>query len=127
LYYTPYLGSPKRFIQSYCASVSQERLCFGTQGVASKEDKAAEQVGCVERQRSVQPWAVEFWHTQVAENEIILSLLESCQGEVPVGCRIHLVAIASEKVRQAFGDTYLIINDQYDLLRRRCGRWCLGG
>jgi hypothetical protein len=126
LHYTPYLGSPKWFIQSYCPSLREERLGLGTQGVASKEDKTAEQVWRMQGQRSVEPWAVEFWHTQVAEDEIILSFLEPCQGEMPVVRRIHLVAIAPQKIRQALRDTYLIINNQYGLLWRRHGRWCVG-
>ena len=125
LHHASHIDRPEWFVQSYGASLIEKRLCLGIQRIASKEDKAGQKVWSVELQGSVQSWAVEFWHAQVAENEIVLAFLESCQGKMAIGGRLHPMAIAAEEVGQGFRDTLLVINHQYGHLRHGHGRWRL--
>ena len=81
-----------------------------------------QEVWRMEFQGTVQPWAVEFWHAQIAQDEIIVAFLESGECEVAVSGRIHLMAITSEEIGQGFGDTCFVINHQYGLLLHRCDR-----
>ena len=71
------------------------------------------------RQRSVEVGPVEFWHLDIAQDEVIGPLSQPVQRKAPVPDHLHLMIVEAEEVRQHLGDVRVIVHQEHPLPSNR--------
>jgi hypothetical protein len=96
LYGRPDGSGTARFVHPRLATLLKKCLAFGSQGIASEKKHTLAQVGMVMAQHGIELYSIEFWHTQIAQHNVIVMLVQVQQGKLPIGCRVYGTAIMAE-------------------------------
>ena len=87
------LGDAKGFRETRRATLLQELLRGGLQGIARQEDDTRTEMGLLARQEPVERRAVQLRHAHVAQDEVIGALVQLGHRQTPVRRDVHGVAI----------------------------------
>jgi hypothetical protein len=90
------LSNGKGFRETRRATLLQELVRGGLQGIARQEEEAPAEVGLLALQELVESGAIQLRHAHVAQDEVIGALVQLGQRQAPVRRQVYGVAIAAQ-------------------------------
>ena len=110
LYGRPDFRSLARFVHPRLATLLKKCRAFGSQGIAGEKQHTFAQIGMLMAQHVIEIDPIESWHTQITQHDVIALRVQLPQGEVPIGRRVHGIAIPAQELGQPMPKTLFIIN-----------------
>src|SRR6186997_3586348 len=107
-----YVVRQERFLQIWQSRVCDEGLDFGCERVAGDEGQFADHLRTLPLQSLVQAEAVEMWHPDVAQNDIVVMLQCHFESLPTIDSRIDSVTLPNEDFAQCIENLRLVFDDQ---------------
>src|SRR5262245_53753401 len=102
----------ERLLQIGQPRVRDEGLNFGCQRVAGDEGQPVDHRRRLSLQGLVKAKAVEIWHSEIAQNHIVVVLQSHFEASPAIGSRVDPVTLAHEDLAQCIENLRLVLDDQ---------------
>src|SRR5215831_3192726 len=117
-------GTPDRRNRAWLpqprAATLREERPSGLPGIPREKNDSLVQGRILTRQNGVEGWPVQVGHMQVAQNHVVMSLLDLDQGVLAIARRADTIAIPPQQAGQGADHARLIVNHQNGARGARC-------